>query len=327
MFINKFLFKETMASKKKSVKKKKVSLSEKLKSNPWVLSTFVFAILAVIFIVLSFVAPTTTISEQEVHQKVIDYLNALGVDGANVDEVNDMGSFYEVIVSVGENQGPIYLTKDGAFRVQPLGPLEIEDTSTPQTNTNTQATKSDVPEAELFIWSYCPYGVTALTPFAEVAKLFGDKVDFKVLLYYDGHGAYETQQNKIQECIQKYDKTNYWDYAIGFSEDIYPECGASRDLACDLTKSTELMDLLGIDSTEVLSCVEDEGTGLIATSSARARELGVTGSPSFVVNDALLNVGRDAESYKDATCQSFNEVPEECGTTLSGNSAAATGAC
>ena len=45
------------------------------------------------------------------------------------------------------------------------------------------------------------------------------------------------------------------------------------------------------------------------------------------MNDALLNVGRDAESYKDATCQSFNEVPEECGTTLSGNSAAATGAC
>ena len=317
-----------MVEKKKSVKKKKVSLNEKLKTNPWILSTFILGILAIILIVITFTVPTESISEQAVNQKVVDYLSALGVEDATVNEVTDMGSFYEVVVSVGESEGPIYLTKDGKFRIQPIGALEIEDEIPEPTNTDTgEITKADVPKIELFVWAYCPYGVTAQAPFAEVAKLFGDKIDAKVVMYYDGHGPFETQQNKIQECIQKYDKDNYWDYALGFVETIYDKCGSSRDITCDLDESTALMDSLGIDSEAILTCVDSEGAGLIQAASTRAKEVGVTGSPSFVLNDNLLSVARTAESYKDATCQSFNTVPDECGETLSGTTATTTGAC
>ena len=44
------------------------------------------------------------------------------------------------------------------------------------------------------------------------------------------HGAHELQQNKIQECIQVVDKTNYWKYAQKFASDIYPHCGSKKAL-------------------------------------------------------------------------------------------------
>jgi len=312
--------------------RKKVSITKKLKQNPWILSTLVFAIIIILFMLNLFGSSSGKVSGETVGQNFVNFINLKG--GVNLEyvSVNDFGpNLYEVIVLSEGNQVPVYITKDGKYFVQILSPLtETENQpSTPSSqNSNSQEiTKADVPKAELFIWSYCPYGVTALAPFAEVAKLFGDKVDFKVVLYYDGHGEHETQQNKIQECIQKYEKDKYWDYAIGFAEDIYSECGSTRDVACNLDKSTELMNSLGIDSTAILSCVESEGTDLFQAASARAKELGVTGSPSFVLNDILLNLARDAESYKDAACQSFNDVPEECGTELSSNQATTSGNC
>jgi len=83
-----------------------------------------------------------------------------------------------------------------------------------------------------------------------------------------------------------------------------------------------------MDSDKILSCLSSEGSQLIQSASNRARELGITGSPSFVLNDVFLrNVARNAEAYKDATCQSFNDVPEECGQSLSTESASTSGNC
>lgn len=187
--------------------------------------------------------------------------------------------------------------------------------------------KSDNPLVELFIWSYCPYGVTALDPFADVAKLIGDKTEFKVALYYDGHGAYETQQNKTQACIQKYAKDKYWDYAKAFASDIYPVCGSSGDINCDKTESIALMDSLGINSTEIFSCVESEGASLIAADSLRAQSLGVTGSPTLAIDGVKVSVARTAEAYKTAVCNTFNTAPEACSDVLSNAAATTSGSC
>jgi len=83
--------------------------------------------------------------------------------------------------------------------------------------------QKETPVAELYIWSYCPYGVTALKPFAEVASLLDDYASFRVYLYYAGHGDFEEQQNKIQACIQNLGyEEEYWEYAQDFVTKIYP---------------------------------------------------------------------------------------------------------
>lgn len=98
-------------------------------------------------------------------------------------------------------------------------------------------TQSANPEVGLYIWSYCPYGVTAQLPFAQVAEALGESADFQIYLYYAGHGDYELQQNKIQSCIQDLGYENeYWDYSQAFVNNIYPlvtsSTGATTSGSC-----------------------------------------------------------------------------------------------
>ncbi|MFH1364935.1 MAG: hypothetical protein ABIH52_04780, partial [Candidatus Aenigmatarchaeota archaeon] len=60
---------------------------------------------------------------------------------------------------------------------------------------------------------------------------------------------------------------------------------------------------------------------------SRAGELGVTGSPTLVINGVRANVARNAESFKTAVCGAFNDAPGDCSTELSSDAAAAQGNC
>ena len=205
---------------------------------------------------------------------------------------------------------------------------QIEQPGTTDPPAGIEVSKQEVPDAELYIWSYCPYGVTALAPFADVAVTVGESANFSAVLYYDGHGAYETQQNKIQACIQEVDKEKYWTYAAKFVSDIYPKCGATKDVTCDLDESTILMDSLGIDSTVVLECVESEGEALLAAHSTKAQAMEVTGSPTLVVNGAkVTNVARTANGFLGAVCGGFINAPEACSVELSEEAGTVAGSC
>ena len=87
------------------------------------------------------------------------------------------------------------------------------------------------------------------------------------------------------------------------------------------------MDSLGIDSTKVLECVDSQGESLLEEHYNTASEVGVTGSPSLVINGVKVNAARDAESYKQAVCSSFNTMPEGCDETLDSSAATTTGSC
>jgi len=293
-----------MVSKKKSIKKKKVSLDKKLKTNPWVLSTFILGIIAVIFIVITFVGPAKSISEQSVEQNVVDYLSSLGVE-ATVDGVTDSGSFYEVIVSVGDSQGPIYLTKDGLFRVQPLGALTIENTPAPQANSNTNTqtvVKADQPLVELFIMTHCPYGTQAEKGLIPAIEHFGDAIDAKIrFVHYFMHEPEETETPR-QVCIREEQPEKWIDYLTCFLEDG----DAAR---CDAE--------VKINSAALETCISSgKADEYYAEDSALSEQYGVQGSPTLVVNGEILSSSRSPSGFLDTICQTFNSVPGLCGETL-----------
>ena len=88
------------------------------------------------------------------------------------------------------------------------------------------------------------------------------------------------------------------------------------------------MDSLGIDSTAVLDCVETQGEALLAASSAKAQSLGVTGSPTLVVNGTkVTNVARTADGFLGAVCSGFITPLEGCSAELSSNAGTVTGSC
>lgn len=315
-----------MTSIEKEIKKeeKKVEKFFKNKTNIWMTVSIVFAVAFIIMLILSL---SSWMPKSKAGNTLVSYLNEMTGGGVVLNSVKSLGSIYEVTVTYQGQDIPVYISKDGKYFIS--GAEEIISSENTNTNTNTQTTvqKTDKPSTELFIWSYCPYGVTALSPFAEVAKALGNSADFKVVLYYDGHGAYETQQNKIQACIQKYSKDKYWDYAIQFVDKVYPKCSSVRTEDCDKTESVAIMKTLGIDSTKIMSCVSSEGVGLISQDSVRAQSIGVTGSPSFVIGDAIVQTGRNAEAYKTAVCNAFNNAPSACAGTLSSETATTSGSC
>ena len=306
----------------------KKNITNEIRKNPWMLATILLAILCLILLILTFTGNFTgnSISAEGAGQKLLAFYTAMGVEGLTVESVEEVSGLYKINFEYEDAIIPFYVTKDGKSfipgdYVSSFGTEETEETETE----TTEIVKSDKPLAELYIWSYCPYGVTALAPFAEVAKLLDDFADFKVYLYYAGHGDYEEQQNKIQACVQELEPEKYWDYAIGFAEDIYTKC--SGDIACDLEESTTLMKSLGIDSAKVLSCVNTDGEKLVEEHSDAAQDAGVSGSPTLIINGVQTSVSRTAEAYKGAVCEAFNNVPSECSQTLDSTSSTASGSC
>lgn len=297
----------------------------KMRENPWMLSTIVLGVLFLGFLFggIGFNGSVTgAVSADVAADNFQKFADAKGI-ALTINSVSEKDGLYLVSFSTEEGDSYVYVSKDGKNLVSGLVSLELSSSGSQAT----EVPKSNKPEIELFIWGYCPYGVQAQGPLAEVAKLLSDYADFKTVLYYDGHGAFETEQNKIQECIQEIAPDKYWDYAEGFVEDIYPVCSISRDVECDKSESTKLMNSLGIDSEEVFACVEEKGESLLGEASARARELGVTGSPTLVVNGVKVNVARNSEAFKTAVCNAFNDAPEICGETLDSTEAAAAGNC
>jgi len=294
----------------------------------WVATTIIFAALFLVVLFTGF-SITGNVTKNNVGNNFVDYINSQG--GTQIEYV-DSSSFgsnlYQVTVLANDEEVPVFVTKDGKYFVQIISELTKEKQSSAQPEeASTEVTKSDKPKVELFIWSYCPYGVSAQKPFAEVASLLKNSATFDISLYYAGHGEYEAQQNKIQACIQKNYPDKYWEYSTRFVDEIYPNCGSSRDLTCDRDESIKLMKSLGIDSAKIMSCVEKEGQTLVDQDSARAEELGVTGSPTIVVNGVKVNVARNSEAIKSAVCSAFNNAPESCAEVLSSTSATTSGNC
>lgn len=303
----------------------KIGFTERLRGNPWMVSTIALGVIAIILLLSNFNGITgNTVSGDKLGQTLLELYESSGATGLTLESFEEKSGLYKFNFNYQGAVIPIYATKDGKLAGS-MSELPSQNDSSSSGTTQTEVTPSDRPTIGLYIWSYCPYGVTALGPFAQVATLLKDYADFKVYLYYAGHGDFELQQNKIQACIQKLGYQSYWKYAETFANDIYTKC--SGDINCDMTESVKLMKSLGIDSDKVLACVKSDGETLLEEDSNSALEFGVTGSPTLVVNGVKVSASRTAEAYKTAVCSAFNTVPSACSTELSGTAATTSGSC
>lgn len=231
------------------------------------------------------------------------------------------GELYKLTVSVGGKDIPAYATKDG----KKFFPQVVDlDKGSPATTTGTtpapvaEATQKQViPNVELFVMSYCPYGVQAEKGILPVVQKLGSKINFSVkFVDYTLHGKKEFDENLNQYCIEKEEPSKYLDYLACFAK------------AGD---TTQCITSTKIDSTKVASCVAstDKQFKLTENFSATGQTspfniykdlndtYGVKGSPSLVINGQLLDAGRDSASLLKTICSGFTNQPEECQSTLS----------
>lgn len=143
------------------------------------------------------------------------------------------------------------------------------------------------PTLELFVMSYCPYGVQAEEKLIPIVKEFGDKIDFKLQFiaqekeepsaqditpFVSLHGYPEVAENIRQLLIAKEYPDRYLDYIL---------CRGKK-----LDKSWEVCaEKLGIDVAKIQALFDSpEAEQLFRKNIKRATELGVRASPTILVD-------------------------------------------
>lgn len=182
--------------------------------------------------------------------------------------------------------------------------------------------KNDKPKVELFVMSYCPYGLQMEKAYLPAWDLLKDKADIDLkFVSYAMHGLKEIEENTRQYCIQQQQPAKFRDYLKCFTgKDDYAGCMASTGISAGSLTSC-------INSTNkkfgILDKYNDQTTWLSGRyplypiQSDLNDKYGVQGSPSLVINGVQAEgVGRTAEAVKQAICAAFNNPPAECQQTL-----------
>ena len=182
--------------------------------------------------------------------------------------------------------------------------------------------KSDKPVVEPFVFSYCPYGLQFEKALSPVYDLLKDKTDIRVVFIGAMHGEYEKIESYRQICIQKiYDKDKLWKYLNAFTMDVeIGKCKKGEEI-CVNPLIEKIFTSNGIDKSKIDSCMKNDAEKIYNQDVARAKELGATGSPTLVINNAKVKFTRSPDAIKELICSAFNSVPSSCSTKLSATQA------
>ncbi|NTU66934.1 MAG: hypothetical protein HGB08_03355 [Candidatus Moranbacteria bacterium] len=244
---------------------------------------------------------------------------------------------YKVDLKIGDQDVASYMTLDGKVFFPDEG-MNIDDISKTASDTQSSGNsstksadipKSDMPEVDLFVMSYCPYGTQIEKGILPVLETLGSNIKFNLkFVDYAMHGKKELDENLKQYCIEKNEPSKLVTYLGCFLKD------SNSGDAC--VKSSN------IDATKLASCVAstDEQFKVTADSNDKSTwgngsyppfninkddntEYGVQGSPTLVINGTTVeSAGRDPKSLLDTICSAFNNKPAECDKALSADSPA-----
>jgi len=298
-----------------------------VKKNPWVIATIILAILSFILLILMLRGGITgniitgrVIGGEDAGNKLIDYLNTKTNGGVEYISYEDMGSIYEVIVLYQGQEIPVYITKDGKYFVQGAVPI----TSASDTSTSAEEVpKSDKPKVEAFIFSYCPYGLQFEKALIPVYDLLKNSADIDIIAIGAMHGEFEKTETLRQISIEQlYGKDKLFEYLKEFatSTDIGSCNGKDTCLEKYLLSIYSKLDM---DKIKIEDYMKTSASKIYVEQNARAKELGISGSPTFVINDVKVQVTRSPDAIKQAICNAFNAPPNECSQTLSTSAASA----
>jgi 2-hydroxychromene-2-carboxylate isomerase len=165
---------------------------------------------------------------------------------------------------------------------------------------------------ELFVMSQCPYAVRALDSLRDVMRdLRRENVNLDVRMHYIGdgdettgfgslHGKPEVEEDLRWICAAAHYPKNarYLDYVW---------CRA--DAIDDAARAACATPATGFDAAMIEGCATGpEGKRLLARSFAYSSELGIAGSPSWIVNGRFPFAGSDRDTIRRELCRR-NSMP------------------
>jgi protein-disulfide isomerase len=325
-----------MAIKKKS---KKYDFVGKVRKNPWKLTTFIFLILSIFMLVSIIADSSSNVSSKKAGESFVNYINSMSDSKIEyVDSQDFSDGLYQVTVLAQGQEIPVHITKDGKYFVQGVMPISARVVEEPKPAVKTKVVKSDRPLVQLFVMTHCPYGTQAEKGFLPMARLLEDVADMEIrFVHYFMHEPEETETPR-QVCIREEQGDKFLDYLECFLEGDGNSEGGYISNGND---PSTCMQEAGINENEVKDCVDSgRWEDYYAEDSEMSEAAGVQGSPTLVINGAIVQAGRSEAAYLEASCEAFNDAPELCQEEVStatpsvyfgweetANTASAAGAC
>ena len=186
--------------------------------------------------------------------------------------------------------------------------------------------KSDKPNVELFVMSYCPFGTQAEKGILWAVNALKWKINFEVkFVNYAMHGKKEIDENNLQHCIQKEEPAKYNDYLVCFLE---------------AWNSQDCVKKANLDMNKINKCIEDVKSTykteedfnnkaswlngrfpMYRVNDDLNKQYGVQGSPTLIINGIKVQPeSRSPQAYLKAICEAFTNPPAECQKALSNQS-------
>ena len=261
------------------------------------------------------------LSPKEAQDKMVSFIKANmvkeGTDVA-VKSFEKENGMYKAVIEVQKQEVTTYLSLDAKrFFPQFVDMEQTKDDAKQATPEQKEIPKSDKPKVELFVMSYCPYGLQMERGYLPVIEQLGAKIDAKLkFVGYTLHGQKEVDENTRQYCIEKDQSTKLNAYLKCFWKK-----SAGESDACIKTA--------GINAFQVKSCVDATNKQYspsekdYSINKDEAAAYGVQGSPTLVINGVVAETKRDSDSILKAICGAFSNPPAECSKQISSASPAA----
>ncbi|MBU2522774.1 MAG: hypothetical protein KKE23_00600, partial [Nanoarchaeota archaeon] len=181
--------------------------------------------------------------------------------------------------------------------------LDIKSSKTTTLGSDAEDIKG-APTLEVFVMSYCPYGLQMEEGVIPAYELLSGKANFKIrFVSYVLHGQKETDENNRQICIREETK-QFWPYLQCFVDK-----GQGSESSC--------MEELRIDESKINDCMANRAADYMAVDSALNEQYGVQGSPTNVLDGKEVQIyPRSGQDVLNAICNAFDSKPSECSTVL-----------
>ena len=312
---------------------------EPKKARPWawisIIAVLVIALVASVFTNgFGITGGFVTLDPNAAANKAISFINSnvLKSQGMTAQLINTSEShgLYLVNIAISGQKTYIYVSKDGNMFFQPGAEIDMSAAVSPSGSnqqTSFSPPKTDKPTVQMFVMSFCPYGKQAEEGIGPAMAILGKDVNFEphFIVSMSGdtvnslHGPNEAAEDMRQVVIWKYWPEKFWKYVdyVNANTTVNSISTAWKDAA----------KAAGLDSTQIESKVASEGLTLIKDEAALAQSLGVSSSPTILVNGGPYNGDRTAEAFKTAFCSAFNTEPNACTQALNNQAGAASGGC
>ncbi|MCW8966263.1 MAG: hypothetical protein OQK82_06225 [Candidatus Pacearchaeota archaeon] len=296
---------------------KKLRVVDKMRDNPWIVSSIVLSILVLGFLFSNLTGDVTGrivgVSQETAVNNFIAFAELKGIE-LEVTDVVEEDLYYSISFSTEDGDSYVYVSKDGENLISGVIPMTLEEEVGEEV---VEIPTADVPVVELFVMTHCPYGTQAEKGFIPIIKLLKDVADLKIrYVHYFMHDP-EYEETPRQICIREEQSEKYLDYLTCFLE------GDGDDSSGYIPNGNDpstCMQRVGVDEDIVNECVDSEKwKEYYDEDSVLSQSYGVSGSPSLVINGVIASSGRSPSAYLDTVCASgFNEVPqEECMSEVS----------